>query len=300
MLNSLEDFAIIRVEGEDAESFLQKQLSVDMSEVTDTDSRLAAYLNPKGRVFATFIVVKQESGYFFLIAKDLVEPLINRLKVFVFRARVSILACPELALAGYRKVHGPAASFVLERPYETQTSEGVTVVKMAGEVERYLSVGSATELVHRFAADEQLDPADWLLEELKAGIPWICQATSEMFTAQAINLDLLGAVSWTKGCYPGQEIVARLHYRGGVNRRTLHATCNAQTLAEPGDLISCPALAGKQTGNVVNFSRNDKQQSSDLLISVPLKFIEQENLLLSESAPIKLNLDGLPYSIPEV
>ena len=152
--------------------------------------------------------------------------------------------------------------------------------------------GVLADSSHTEAVDRPPDSEFWQIQDVNAGIPWLNQHTSEHLIAQAINLDLIGGLSWTKGCYPGQEIVARLHYRGGINRRMVSASSSAESIPVPGAEISCPDLPGNQTGTVVNSVIDADCNLASMLISVPIKFIGQENLLLSDTHPLELQIEA--------
>ena len=294
-----DDIVVIRVSGEDAASFLQRQLAVEISDVTPAQAKLGAYLNPKGRVIANFILVMHDDSYCLVVDQTLAEAFSKRLGMYVFREKIEISIHPELKFAGGSPVGEIIDADLPQDSLSTRSIDDLTVIKMPGDEIRYgiILQNKDIQIVARLLT--MIDPLKWHQSNLEAGIPWISAKTSESFVAQAINLDLIDAVSWTKGCYPGQEIVARLHYRGGINRRMVLATAaQANVKLKPGDSIECPDLAGNQSGTVVNCSVSD--EVTNLLLSVPLKFIGQANLLTVGQQPIELRIDGLPYVIPEL
>ena len=294
-----DDIVVIRVSGEDAASFLQRQLAVEISDVTPAQAKLGAYLNPKGRVIANFILVMHDDSYCLVVDQTLAEAFSKRLGMYVFREKIEISIHPELKFAGGSPVGENIDADLPQDSLSTRSIDDLTVIKMPGDEIRYgiILQNKDIQIVARLLT--MIDPLKWHQSNLEAGIPWISAQTSESFVAQAINLDLIDAVSWTKGCYPGQEIVARLHYRGGINRRMVLATAaQANGKLKPGDSIECPDLAGNQTGTVVNCSVSD--EVTNLLLSVPLKFIGQAKLLTVGQQPIELRIDGLPYVIPEL
>ena len=294
-----DDIVVIRVSGEDAASFLQRQLAVEISDVTPAQAKLGAYLNPKGRVIANFILVMHDDSYCLIVDQTMAETLTKRLGMYVFREKIEISIHPELKFAGGSPVGENVDTDLPQDSLSTRSIDGLTVIKMPGNEIRYGIISQNKDIQSAARWSTMITELNWRQSNLEAGIPWISAQTSESFVAQAINLDLIDSVSWTKGCYPGQEIVARLHYRGGINRRMVLATAT-QTNGElkPGDLIECPDLAGNQTGTVVNCSVSN--EVTNLLLSVPLKFIGQAKLLTVGQQPIELRIDGLPYVIPEL
>lgn len=299
-MKSLDHVSVVEIAGEDAHSFLQRQITVDMDEVTPDRSRLAAYLNPKGRVIANFIIIVRQQGYCLVVSNELADTLCERLRKYVFREKIDILKRSDLFFFGVRDICGVRDSELPQNPYENISINGMTVVRIPGSPARFGALAEESALDRSAAKASTISTDLWTLQDIEAGIPWIARATGEQFVAQAINLDLVGSLSWTKGCYPGQEIVARMHYRGGISRRMMQATCLADSNPYPGALISCPELAGNQTGTVVNCNSDDNSNQASLLISIPLRFAERDSLLLSESFPVKLRAGGLPYKIPQL
>ncbi len=299
-LQRLDRFGVIEISGGDAADFLQRQLTSDISEISSDRAQLSAYLNPKGRVIANFIIIMRNDAYHLVVAKELVQPLSNRLKLYVMRAKVEIKLRADLAFCGGQVISGAADSELPQLEFGTRSIQDATVVRLPGARVRYGMLADAPRSDDLSQSLGAVDSNAWQLQDIEAGIPWIAQQTSEHLLAQAINLDLINAVSWSKGCYPGQEIVARLHYRGGINRRLLAARSCVESRAAPGDEIACPDLPGRQTGTVVNASPDSNGSEVKLLVSVPLKFIDQKNFLLSGEHPVELQLERLPYRIPEL
>ncbi|MDX1506764.1 MAG: hypothetical protein R3358_00700 [Woeseiaceae bacterium] len=193
-------FATICVSGDDAGEFLQNQLTADLRALEPGQHLLSAWCNPKGRVICLFRVRRLDDAYALTLPAELAEPVVKRLTMFRFRARV----------------------------------------------EFELREADAAEL----GIDGDLDA--WRLDNLRAGIPEIGQQQSEQFTAHMLNLDLSGAVSLDKGCYPGQEIIARTHYRGASRRRLARFDSDAP-------LTPCDKLEheGRAVGEVVNAIGNE-------------------------------------------
>ena len=290
--------SVVHVTGNDATKFLHRQLTVDLVEINASYSLPAAYLNAKGRVAANFILIPdKDNGYYLAVPAGLATILANRLKMFVLRDKVDVSVQSDVSIIGIRGTS--YSDFCLpEKPYETACHDDLIFICMPGEVPRYMVLAPVSGHGQHTARLEKMSMLEWQLADLKAGIPWVLHQTTEQFVAQAVNLDLIGAVSWTKGCYPGQEIVARLHYRGGTNRRMTIAMAEPNSVVGPGNLIDCAGVAGNQKGIVVNCA-NDGDRNL-LLASMPLKFFDQQNLRLENSHSIQLAPDLLPYAIPEL
>ena len=207
----------LRVAGEDARSFLQNQLSSDLDEVTDMRGQLSAWHDPKGRVLAFLRVLPSPQGFVLVMHADLVATVEKRMRLFVLRAKVTLEAGPPvhgLAAGDAAGLFAASGLATEDAPLAAACDETLSILRMPGEA-GWLLVGEAALPV----ASSDAAVTAWERAEIEAGLPEVYPATSGQFVAQMINLDHLGAVSFTKGCYPGQEIVARAHHLGRVKRR---------------------------------------------------------------------------------
>ena len=298
--NKVEHLSVIAVSGDGAHAFLQRQLTTNLDQIVDSRCCLSAYLNPNGRVIANFWLLLHQQFYILVVPQSLQETLANRLKMFVLRDKVTIDIDSGLNFVGVSKLVNNIDETRLTEDYATVSTDDVTFVRIPGSKPRYGVLGKDTILKKSFDVENIISQTDWNRENIRVGIPFIEQANSGEFVAQAVNLDLLKAIDWNKGCFPGQEIVARLHYRGRTNRRVVPATISQRVDIPVGSSIHCPALAGKQVGHVVNHVPADIQSPCELLASVPLKFVGQDSILLNDSIPIELNNQALPYHLPEL
>jgi folate-binding protein YgfZ len=222
----LPHLGVLRFTGPDSLSFLQGQVSNDTRALSAGDSLLAAYSNPQGRVLAVMHLLPHSSGVAAILPRELVSPILDRLRKFVLRAKVQMEDPGEaLQVSGYhgRQALRSAGLAVPEsgQGYVEQQGIGVGLVRRGGG--RHWVIGAASQLVeHGLAGDPgQADriEADWRLADIRAGLPQIYLGTSEAFVAQMLNLDLVDGISFTKGCYTGQEIIARTQHLGRIKRR---------------------------------------------------------------------------------
>jgi tRNA-modifying protein YgfZ len=206
----------LTVTGAEARSFLQNQLSSDVNEVTATRGQLSAWHDPKGRVLAFLRVLPWQDGFALVMRAELADTVEQRLRMYVLRARVTLGAGPAVHAIGPEGA-GTASALaggeLGDEPLAAAGKGAVSVLRMPGRA-GWLVVGEPGD-----AAPDAAAAAAWELAEIEAGIPEVFAATSGQFVAQMLNLDRIGAVSFTKGCYPGQEIVARAHHLGRVKRR---------------------------------------------------------------------------------
>lgn len=188
--------------GADAGDFLHNQLSADVLALSDGESVFACYCEPKGRVLALMLVCRIDDDYYVIMSKALALSVGARLKMYVMRSEVNVEVLNEAVISG---LQGLDASQTTVTPLVTVPIPGSS---------RSLSIlvhGSTT------ASETSLQDA-WKASELDQGICWLCPDTSAQFLPQMLGFDQLGAVNFRKGCYPGQEIVARTHYLGKVKR----------------------------------------------------------------------------------
>lgn len=213
-------YGLLGVTGEQAREFLHAQLTNDIESLPADRAALAGWCSAKGRLLASFLVIPARDGFLLQLARELAPPIARRLAMFVLRSKVKIADLserPQLGVWGEPPGVGAA-------PLSVSVLDGVTLVAMGPG--RYLALGE-------LAGDEV--PEDrWTLEEIRAGRALITGATQDLFVPQMVNYDTLGAVNFKKGCYPGQEIVARAQYRGEVKRRLQRLEGPAGELPRPG------------------------------------------------------------------
>ena len=242
----LAHLGVLRFAGPDAAAFLQGQVSNDTRRLSAAATLLAAYSTPQGRTAAILHLLPHSSGILALLPREIVLPTLERLRKFVLRAKVQIedvsdqfsvwgasggaavrargLAVPATA-GGYVETDGVGVAAVVDRTgaADHAVAGGIGAVGDAGAAgeggpSRYWVVGSDAAL----GAGADADPGAehrWRLADIRAGMPQIYAATREMFVAQMLNLDLIDGISFTKGCYTGQEIVARTQHLGRIKRR---------------------------------------------------------------------------------
>jgi folate-binding protein YgfZ len=219
----LPHLGLLRFTGADALGFLQGQLSNDTRRLSGGSPLLAAYSSVQGRVAAVLRLLPHSSGIIALLPRELALPTLERLRKFVLRAKVQLADVSEqLAVAGY---HGSMTLEADALPVPDPVGgyaerDGVGVARFNSTSERYWVVGDRNALATRL---ERTAPAiaeeDWRLADIRDGQPQVYAATHEVFIAQMLNLDLIDGISFTKGCYTGQEIIARTQHLGRIKRR---------------------------------------------------------------------------------
>ena len=227
MFTELSTTGLIAARGADAAAFLHSQVTSDIAGLAQPMTQYSGYCTPKGRLLATFLLWKVGDAILLQLPLALREAVQARLAKYVLRSKVTLTdMSAEYRLFG---VSGEAAVRTLlpfvaslpERLHEVSVGSGVCITRLP--LDRYLVLAAAahaTALRDAVAADGMQDSPDaWTRLDIDAAIPEITPATQEQFTPQMVNLDAIGGVSYTKGCYPGQEVVARSHYLGRLKQR---------------------------------------------------------------------------------
>jgi folate-binding protein YgfZ len=294
----LADWAVLRARGADAGTFLQSQLTQDMLGLQSDQVRVSGYCSPKGRLLASMLVFRMADDEFALLCSaDLAAPLLKRLSMYVLRAKCKLdNASSEWAVWG---LAGAAAAQWLGRaavaPGRVARRDGAWVLGLppAEGQTRHLWVQPAQSAAPELPA---LDSAIWQRLEVLSGVPRITAATVEQFVPQMINLERVGGVDFHKGCYPGQEVVARSQYRGTLKRRMhLFAT---DGVAHPAQELFHSEDPSQPAGMVVNAAAD--ASGTLLLAEVKLAALDTGALHLgSVQGPMLRRLE-LPYSIADL
>lgn len=298
----LDDWGVIRARGEDAASFLQGQLTNDMAGLGASEARLAGYCSAKGRLLASFVVWRDAQGDFLLACSaDLLASTLKRLSMFVLRAKCKLSdASAELPLWGLAGEVGLAA---LDQP---PPSRPWAVVSLAagGQAVRLLDASVEGTAVPRVlcagtalpARAPALDASAWGWLEAKSGTARIVAATVEQFVPQMVNLELVGGVNFQKGCYPGQEVVARSQYRGTLKRRAF--VVSGGEPMQPAQEVFHEADPGQPAGMVVLAGAHGGSHAG--LVELKIAATEGGVLHLGGADGPVLTLDALPYQMPSL
>ena len=268
----LKRLGMLSCTGDEARAFLHAQLTSDISGLEPDRARYAGWCSAKGRLLATFLVVPFARGFLLQVSRDLAPAIAKRLSMFVLRAKVKVAdasadwvqfglwgpgAAERLAELGMPVPAGDLAA--------ARTADAL-VVRIAQQRFLLMATPALRERVPGNSDDEA-----WALEEIRVGRPLVVQATQDLFVPQMVNLERLGAVDFNKGCYPGQEIVARTQYRGVLKRRMVRARIAAS--AAPGNDLYAGDLPGQASGTVVN-AAPAPEGGSELLAVVQISSLE--------------------------
>lgn len=254
-LISLSDYSIVKISGDAASTFLQGQLTCDMQEITHNTFRLGAYCNPQGRIWSIMRIWKQGNDYFFHLPSATLSSAVNDLGKYALFSKVKIEAQTDYASMAIvadnieSSINGMTLPLI---PMSSVATDNLTILCI--EKGRWLLIATkntlqalANEIEATYSSE---DSANWDLLEIKAGIPTISATTIEKFLPHEVNLPELGAVSFTKGCYKGQEIIARMQYRAQRKKHMYLAQCITNADVLPGTLIT--DANQKNVGEVVS------------------------------------------------
>lgn len=304
VLADLSHYALIKVSGDDAVDFLQGQLTHDIKLVTNSVSQLSAYCNPKGRILANFRIFKRNDDYFLHLRADIVAATLKRLRMFVMRSKVELVDYSDeilsMGVAGLNITSKLSELFknLPKLTDESSTEDNLTIIKLAGDLPRY-EVYGPIDKVKKTWKKLQTDGVaigynSWNLLTIRAAIPEIVAETVEAFVPQMVNLQAINALSFTKGCYPGQEVVARMHYLGKLKRRLFICSAESNTLPVAGESIMTNDENEQKIGQIVTSSWT-KDDRIEFLAVLQIEKAQNNELHIKSSTGPKLELLDLPY-----
>lgn len=306
VLVDLSHLSLIRASGPDAKTFLNGQLTNDIQQLDGSRSQLSAWCSPKGRMLALFRIVAEPDGYLLQLPEALRDENLKRLRVYVFRSKVTLAAADDSFIR--LGVAGPDAhAIVLEAtgvapPDENGCgrSDVGTVLRLPGLHPRFeiLLPPARADMIWT-AMRRRAVPAGepvWTWHDIRAGIPIVLPETSDAFVPQMANLDLLGGISFGKGCYTGQEIVARIHYLGRLKQRMYRLHVETSDRPKPGAPVYAPEHGNQATGNVV-IASEAPEDGYDLLAVVHATSVDAGELHLGTPDGPRLTIESLPYAV---
>jgi len=291
----LTHLGVIRARGADATKFLQGQLTNDIAAIGRDEARLAGFCSAKGRLQASFIVWKAaDDDVFMACSVDLLAPTLKRLSMFVLRAQCKLGdASGEVRLTG--AIGTTASNLTPElKPWTTRDIDGRCVIRLPDAVGtvRCIVASGGEPPADSETPSMSLDHWRWL--EVQSGIPTIEAATVDRFVPQMLNFELVGGVDFQKGCYPGQEVVARSQYRGTIKRRMF--LFDAEAPMRPGLEVFHNGDPAQPAGMVVNGAPHPRQGWS-ALIEAKLAALDSGTLHLGSVEGPALRPADLPYAL---
>ncbi|BAN69317.1 CAF17-like 4Fe-4S cluster assembly/insertion protein YgfZ [endosymbiont of unidentified scaly snail isolate Monju] len=303
-LTDLSHIGLIQVSGEDARDFLQGQFTNDINKVDVTHSQLSAYCSPKGRMLASFRVFERDDVLLLMVPAERLAASLQRLRMFVLRSKVQIEdASDRLARI---ELSGDCAPGLLpiDPPSEdngVHSLDGYTVIRIPGDRPRFQVLGEPEAMQALWeeaaATARPTSAVAWALLDIRAGIPTVYEATVESFVPQMTNLHAIEGVSFTKGCYTGQEIVARMHYLGKLKRRMYRVRIDSTHQPEPGEALFSPhSGSGQGAGRIVS-SAPSPDGGYEALAVIEIAVAETGDVHLGAVDGPRLTFLDLPYTV---
>ena len=301
----LSHLEMIACAGDDAQTFLHGQLSNDVKQLAAGRSEYAAYCSAKGRMLANFLLWREDQTYYLQLARSLLPAVQKRLAMFVLRAKVRLDDAsdtrPVLGMAGKAAAAALQEFFpaLPKSPHHLvrDPAHGTLIALSGDRFQLIAEPESAQRLWGRLARVlTAVGTPCWKWLEIRNGIPLITPATQEQFVPQMANMELIGAVSFQKGCYPGQEIVARTQYLGQLKRRMILAHIEGESAPQAGDSLFGNDLDAQANGMVLN-AQAAPDGGYDLLAVVQTASIGAAALHLESADGPALSILPLPYPV---
>ncbi|MFI4922857.1 MAG: YgfZ/GcvT domain-containing protein [Burkholderiales bacterium] len=304
VLCDLSHFSLLYFYGEDSRAFLHSQLSSDVQNLAMATAQYSSYCTSKGRVLASFLLWQSTEGYFAQLHSGLHESIQSRLAKFVLRSKVKIGDASgthiSLGLAGNNAEMLAKKCFVAfpQSVLGAAHDESVTLIRLSPDRFQIITTSEQApalwEKLSRSATAVGNQCWDWL--NIRNGIPVITSATQDQFVPQMLNMEIIGAVSFNKGCYPGQEVIARTQYLGMLKRRMYLANISSENSPQPGDELFSGDVQGQASGMIVNAAASP-EGGHDVLAVVQIASAHTEDVHWKSLSGPTLKLLPLPYSV---
>jgi len=306
-LCKLSQSGLLTLSGDDAVTFLQGQVTNDVAQLDGAHAHYSAYCSPKGRMLALFLAFAHQNKLYLQFSQPLVESVMKRLTMYVMRAKVDIAdVSDEMHKFG---INGPNANKLVldalditsevlpEQDYDIAKSDQYIIIKLPSIADhsRYEIIVNATQAEDTWHALKKnftlVDTQCWDWLDIQTGTPDVLSSTQEQFVPQMLNLDVLNGINFKKGCYTGQEIIARTHYLGSVKRRTYLAAITSDTAPQAGDKLLDKEKNG--TGQIVRVAPN-LSNGFDVLAEMRIEAKNAGDIYWHETP---LHFKEMPYSL---
>jgi tRNA-modifying protein YgfZ len=300
----LAQFGLIRFSGVEAQTFLHSQLSCEVAAFKPGKSTYGGYCTPKGRVLATFLLWRAGDDFFVQLPSSLREPIQKQISKYILRSKVKATdASSDWTIIG---TAGVDAGKLVQRVvgnapqglHELSQTKDLMVIRLPGDRCEVVAARDASTGILDSLSDDarKADPDYWDWLDIRAGVPVVLPATQEAFVPQMVNLDLIGGLSLTKGCYPGQEIVSRMHFRGTLKQRMYLANIAGSDRPQPGEKLYSSGFGEQACGTIVNAARSP-ESGHDLLAVIQMASAEQGDVRWKTPDGPALRMFPLPYDL---
>ena len=245
-MNHLSHLSTLSFSGSDAKEFLQGQMTQDINTISDQSYKMTSILNPKGRIIVTGLIKEFKGNIFFIISKDLSEDCVQWLSRYILRSDVKI-SIEKNYIFGLNNENQKQ----LFKYDENQQQLNISQISM--DHSRYILLAD-DEVSLKDKSIESINESEWILSDIKRGLPILSKESSEKYIPQMINLDLLEGISFSKGCYTGQEVVARVQHRGKIKQRMFHITTesNKCEIEHQSEIMHENSKVGSLVNSIIN------------------------------------------------
>jgi len=314
-VSELSGHRVYQVSGDDASEFLQGQFCNDLAQASDTHAQITGYCTPKGRLLALPTLVGCSSGYRMLVSEDVADAFIKRLSMFVMRSNVVIEPLSDWSAVGITFDEATHAESVSEQlgalpvgEFSSSTSEAAQLIRWHADYTgaaprarfiRLAPIQDQHDVISKLSGASMVSPLTWRLSDISAGVPSITNGVVEAFVPQMVNLQLIDGLSFTKGCYPGQEIVARMQYLGKLKRHMrvfsmpIDQAMNLDDILKPGATLE--SGSDENAGVVVD---GMPLASDQALVLAVTKVLSEESAFRLAGA--QLQAHPMPYDLPSL
>ncbi|MDC0586678.1 hypothetical protein OAP06_02890 [Gammaproteobacteria bacterium] len=246
-MNHLSHLSILSFSGSDVSDFLQGQMTQDINSISNQSYKMTSILNPKGRMIVSGLIKKSEDIFFLIISKDLSEDILNWLSRYILRSDV-IITIEDFNIIGLNNVNHKKLI------NDQDDSQQLNISPIDVDKDRYILIIN-NEVVREDNSIQSINENDWILADIKRGLAIIDKNNSEKYIPQMINLDLLEGISFSKGCYTGQEVVARVQHRGKIKQRMFYITIesNSNEIGAQSEVM----CEDKKVGSIVISKKSD-------------------------------------------
>lgn len=291
-ITALSHFSILKVSGADAAIFLQGQLTCDIRELNESKSFFSAFCNAKGQVISTLLIIKTPVDFLLILPIELIDKVYQKLQMYIMRSNVQLNNITnEFCLIGINTQAPDTLPLTPETTFDI-TQNKIITVKFPLHNNRYLIIASLSQAISLWtnlvkASYIFSNPTTWIEHDISAGIPWLSQASTEKYIPQMLNIDKLGGISFNKGCYTGQEIIARTHYLGKAKRELFLAYCDGT--AKIDDKTQIMTKNSEQTIGKVLSLKSSKQYTK-MLVVMPSADTKLTSLILNNAEQNNINI----------
>ena len=302
-ISDLSHLSIIEITGQDAVEFLNGQFTINIKQLAKNHLQFSAWCNPKGQVKTTFFIYRHKTGFNILLPAELKDSFLKQLQMYIMRANVKLIDKSDVLVrvgiqTNNNKLLAESTGSLPEQEGGITIQKGLHCLhtfSSENNSQRYIFIGSIEKLTNLWQEflrhSTAMDTATWKLLDIQAGYPWLSQQTTEKLLPQMLNLDLIDGLDYQKVCYPGQEIIARLHFRGQLKRSLYLATCSVDVRPEIADRL----YANDHENSIGIVINAQVYEDKYYLLAVIEKELIENHLSLHEPNGAALTIQTLPY-----